>query len=114
MTALAPDCSTFTFALAGSQNDLRMRLERQPSQSLRPAERTKSRCEIIGAGRILVRVEKILRLDRRIDDPKRLRREIAAWERKRNAARPRIKWMFTTDKARAKMGRAWPATAKES
>jgi len=45
-------------------------------------------------------------LDRRIDDPKRLRREIAAWERKRNAARSRIKWMFTTDKARAKMGRA--------
>ena len=43
-------------------------------------------------------------LDRRIDNPKRLRREIAAWERKRNAARSRIKWTFTTDKARAKMG----------
>src|SRR5436309_2401600 len=53
-------------------------------------------------------------LDRRIDDPKRLRRHIAAWERKRNAARSRIKWMFTTDKARAKMGRAYPATSKES
>jgi len=53
-------------------------------------------------------------LDRRIDNPKRLRREIAAWERKRNAARSRIKWMFTTDKARAKMGRAYPATSKES
>ena len=43
-------------------------------------------------------------LDRRIDDPKRLRREITAWERRRNAARSRIKWMFTTDKARAKNG----------
>jgi len=53
-------------------------------------------------------------LDRRIDDPKRLRREIAAWERKRNAARSRIKWMFTTDKARAKMAGAYPATSKES
>src|SRR5881628_871158 len=53
-------------------------------------------------------------LDRRIDNPKRLRREIAAWERKRNAARSRIKWMFTTDKARAKMGRAYPVTSKES
>jgi transposase len=53
-------------------------------------------------------------LDRRINDPKRLRREIAAWERSRNAARSRIKWMFTTDKARAKMGRAYPATSKES
>ena len=53
-------------------------------------------------------------LDRRIDDPKRLRREVAAWERQRNAARARIKWMFTTDKARAKMGHAYPDTPKES
>jgi transposase len=53
-------------------------------------------------------------LDRRIDDPKCLRREIAAWERQRNAAGARIKWMFTTDKARAKMGRAYPGTSKES
>ena len=53
-------------------------------------------------------------LDRRIDDPKRLRREIDAWERQRNEARARIKWMFTTDKARTKMGRAYPRTAKES
>src|SRR6201993_2001963 len=44
-------------------------------------------------------------LDRRIDDPKRLRREITAWERQRNAARSRIKWMFTTDKARTQNGR---------
>jgi hypothetical protein len=53
-------------------------------------------------------------LGRRIDDPKRLRREVAAWERQRNAARARIKWMFTTDKARAKMHRAYPDTPKES
>jgi transposase len=53
-------------------------------------------------------------LDRRIDDPKRLGREIAAWERQRNAASARIKWMFTTDKARAKMGRAYPLTSNES
>ena len=53
-------------------------------------------------------------LDRRIDDPKRLRREVAAWQRQRNAARARIKWMFTTDKARAKMGHAYPDTPKES
>ncbi len=52
-------------------------------------------------------------LDRRIDDPKRLVGEIAAWERHRNAAGDRIKWMFTTDKARVKMGRAYPE-AKES
>ena len=53
-------------------------------------------------------------LDRRIDDPKRLACEIAAWERQRNAAGAHIKWMFTTDKARAKIGRAYPNTFKES
>jgi len=36
----------------------------------------------------------------------RLRSDIAAWERQRNAAAARIKWMFTTEKDRAKMGRA--------
>jgi hypothetical protein len=35
-------------------------------------------------------------------------------ERQRNAAGARIKWMFTTNKARAKMGRAYPLVAKES
>jgi DDE superfamily endonuclease len=53
-------------------------------------------------------------LDRRIDDATRLISEIAAWENQRNAAGRRIKWMFTTDKARAKMGRAYPQTLKES
>jgi transposase len=53
-------------------------------------------------------------LGRRIDDPKRLRNEIAAWERQRNKARARINWMFTTDKARAKLARAYPDTPKES
>jgi hypothetical protein len=53
-------------------------------------------------------------LDRRIDDPKRLIGEIAAWEKQRNAAGARINWMFTTEKARAKMGRAYPVTSKES
>src|SRR5579864_8132135 len=53
-------------------------------------------------------------LGRRIDDPKRLRIEIAAWQRRRNKLRARIKWMFTTDKARTKLGRAYPVTAKES
>lgn len=47
-------------------------------------------------------------LDRRIDNRERLKREIAAWERQRNAAGARVKWMFTTEKARAKMGRAYP------
>jgi len=47
-------------------------------------------------------------LDRRISSRKQLISEIAAWERQRNASRARIKWMFTTEKARAKMGRTYP------
>ena len=50
-------------------------------------------------------------LDRRIDTREGLEQEIAAWERERNAAGARITWMFTTEKARTKMGRAYPNTA---
>src|SRR5256714_10395194 len=50
-------------------------------------------------------------LDRRIDSKEQLEAEIAAWERQRNASGARIKWMFTTDKARAKMGKAYPTPA---
>ena len=50
-------------------------------------------------------------LDRRIDHHAELAREIAAWERRRNAAGARLKWMFTTETARAKMGRAYPKPA---
>lgn len=52
-------------------------------------------------------------LDRRIATTEQLVSEIAAWERQRNASAACIKWMFTTAKARAKMGRAYPQT-KES
>jgi len=47
-------------------------------------------------------------LDRRIETIEQLTAETAAWEQQRNAANARIKWMFTTDKALAKMGRAYP------
>jgi len=54
-------------------------------------------------------------LDRRIATKTQIESEIAAWERQRNAAAARIKWMFTTDKARTKIGRAYPTpTFKES
>jgi transposase len=53
-------------------------------------------------------------LNRRIGDRQLLISEIAAWERQRNAARARIKWMFTTEKARAKMGRAYPLAATKT
>ena len=53
-------------------------------------------------------------LDRRIESYTRLFAETAAWEKRRNAERARINWMFTTEKARAKMGRAYPKPAAAS
>ena len=47
-------------------------------------------------------------LSRRIADKATLVGEIAAWERRRNRARAAINWMFTVDRARAKLGRAYP------
>jgi transposase len=42
-------------------------------------------------------------LSRRIETKKTLRREIAAWERDRNASGARVRWMFTVEKAREKL-----------
>jgi transposase len=53
-------------------------------------------------------------LNRRLDNPGWLASEVDAWQRQRNKARARINWMFTTHKARAKIGRAYPDTANES
>jgi hypothetical protein len=53
-------------------------------------------------------------LNRRIAERQRLVAEIAAWERQRNAAGARVNWMFTTERARAKLARAYPDIAKES
>ena len=52
-------------------------------------------------------------LDRRIATHERLLSEVVAWERQRNASAARIKWMFTTDNARTKMGRAYPQPVGE-
>ena len=50
-------------------------------------------------------------LDRRIPDKATLITEIAAWERRRNAEQARIKWLFTVDRAREKLGRLYPQPA---
>jgi hypothetical protein len=47
-------------------------------------------------------------LDRRIATKEQLVSEIAAWERQRNASGTPINWMFTLEKARTKMGQAYP------
>jgi len=46
--------------------------------------------------------------DRRIEDKALLAAEIAAWELQRNANGDKINWMFTTEKAREKLRRAYP------
>jgi DDE superfamily endonuclease len=48
-------------------------------------------------------------LDRRIPDPTTLAREVAAWERQRNAAQCRVDWRFTTHDARIKLKRLYPS-----
>jgi hypothetical protein len=45
---------------------------------------------------------------------KRLVREIKAWEKQRNDSSARVKWMFTTERARVKLARAYPNAEKES
>jgi transposase len=53
-------------------------------------------------------------LDRRIGEREVLVSEIDAWQRQRNASGARVKWRFTTQKAREKLGRAYPEVVKES
>ncbi len=52
-------------------------------------------------------------LDRRISNRERLKSEIAEWERQRNDSGARINWMFSTEKARDKLGRAYPKPKSE-
>jgi transposase len=47
-------------------------------------------------------------VDRRIADREALRREVAAWEEKRNAAVVKVDWQFTTADARVKLKRLYP------
>ena len=47
-------------------------------------------------------------LNRRIPDKATLVAEVAGWERRRNAEKARINWMFTIDRARVKLRRAYP------
>jgi DDE superfamily endonuclease len=53
-------------------------------------------------------------LDRRIGERSTLVAEIDAWQRQRNESDARIKWKFTTQKAREKLARTYPDTTKES
>jgi DDE superfamily endonuclease len=48
-------------------------------------------------------------LDRRIPDIQALRREVAAWQRARNAAAVKADWQFTTADARVKLKKLYPS-----
>ena len=50
-------------------------------------------------------------LDRRIPTKALLVKEVKAWQQRRNRDKARIRWQFTVDNARAKLGRAYPARA---
>jgi hypothetical protein len=48
-------------------------------------------------------------LDRRMDSQARIAREVAAWERERNARQARIHWTFTLVAARRKLRKVYPS-----
>src|SRR4051812_29745849 len=52
-------------------------------------------------------------INRRIADRDTLEHEVAAWEQQRNQNGAKINWMFTTERARAKLARAYPQQVKE-
>ena len=47
-------------------------------------------------------------LDRRIGDMETLRAEVAAWVARRNLEGATIRWLFSSEDARVKLGRAYP------
>jgi len=52
-------------------------------------------------------------LDRRIPSKEMLVKEVKAWERRRNREKAAIAWLFTIDRARAKLGSAYPIPASQ-
>jgi transposase len=48
-------------------------------------------------------------LNRRLPNPETLRREIGAWQERRNAARGTVRWRFTVTDARTKLHRLYSA-----
>jgi transposase len=53
-------------------------------------------------------------LDRRIPSKSVLVKEVKAWERSRNRDKSRIKWLFTIERAREKLGKAYPPVAGQT
>jgi hypothetical protein len=53
-------------------------------------------------------------LDRRIPTKAMLVAEVKAWERRRNREKARIKWLFSVERARQKLGRAYPVLVSQN
>ena len=53
-------------------------------------------------------------LDRRIPSKDLLIKEVKAWERRRNRDKARVNWLFTVDRAREKLGRAYPTPTRKA
>lgn len=51
-------------------------------------------------------------MDRRIPDQETLKKEISAWQEKRNAIARPMEWRFTTDDARIKLKKLYPTLKK--
>jgi hypothetical protein len=117
-----------SFEIAERLSDRREFCDREVNEGARQTERAELIALLAGgkhaarklkrAQILLVEIEiGVLRgqcLDRPMDEKDRLIAEIAAWEEQRNEAGARINWMFTTERARTKLARAYPDTAKES
>ena len=48
-------------------------------------------------------------LDRRLPDQETLKREVGAWESKRNTSQAKVEWRFTTADARIKLKKLYPS-----
>ena len=51
-------------------------------------------------------------LDRRIGSEEELKREVAAWQEKRNTQKIKVNWHFTTQDARVKLKRLYPSLSE--
>ena len=50
-------------------------------------------------------------LGRRIDNIETVRREVAAWQARRDNLQAKVNWQFTTKDARIKLKRLYPTTS---
>src|SRR3954447_9518371 len=100
--------SAGTAASALSHNILKIHSLSPPRNPIRAFHYTPKHASWLNMAEIEISVLHGQCLNRRIGERDVLSAEIEAWERQRNASGARVRWKFTTDKARAKLARAYP------